>query len=455
MKTHLPLILLILLSGCSLTPDYQRPVVETPAQWRSQSTQSPTVIAKDWWKTFNSAELNTLMDQALQNNTDLLAGVQRIAQSRASVKIAGASALPSVNGSGSAGKAYTNPGDGSWSNSQNLNAGIDIAYEVDLFGKNGAGIAAANADLKATEYDQEALALVVMGDVAQGYFNLLNLRERIAVADQNLNNAREVLRIVQARVREGMESNIELAQQETAVANSEATRATLLSQMANQETALAVLLGKAPQNNVATAANLSALAVPNITPQQPSTLLQRRPDIRAAEQSLMAANANIGAARAAFFPSLSLGLGSSVSLPSFGDPATTAMSLASSLAVPIFQGGRLEGGVEQATARQKELIETYKKTVLTAFKEVEDAMTAVNTATTRETALQTAVNNARTAYDLSKKRYDAGLIDFKTLLDTQSSLLSAEDSYTQTKLARLNAAVDVYKTLGGGWVSTQ
>lgn len=456
MKKNYPLVLMaVLLSGCSMTPDYHRPVVETPAQWSAGqgdiAEDMAGDIAFDWWTSFGNDELNALMEQALAHNHDLLAGVQRIEQSRANLKISGASLLPSADGSAGASRTRTNPVMGKSNYASNLNAGLNVSYELDLFGRNRAGVDAAQAGLRASEYDEDALALVVMGDVAQGYFSLLSLRERLAVADQNLANARDVLRVVQARVNEGMESDIELAQQETSVAASEASRASLLEQIINAENALAVLLGQPPQSIELSGDNLAGIRVPEITPQQPSSLLERRPDIRAAEQNLIGANADIGAARAAFFPSISLGLGTSVSLPAFGDPSTTAASLASSLAAPIFQGGRLEGGVEQASARQKELVENYKKAVLVSFQEVEDALAAVNTARQREDHLQRAAEQARRAYTLSKVRYDAGSIDFRTLLDTQGSQLSAEDNYAQARLERLSAAIALYKALGGGW----
>jgi len=167
----------------------------------------------------------------------------------------------------------------------------------------------------------------------------------------------------------------------------------------------------------------------------------------------MAAGADIGAARAAFYPSISLGLGNSLSLAGFGDPTSTVMSLASSLSAPIFQGGRLEGGVEQATARQLQLMENYRGAVLSAYQDVEDALAAVKSAQSREISLQTAMEQSQKAYNLSKDRYDAGAIDFQTLLDTQNAQRNAEDNYTQAKLARLSAAISLFKALGGGWNS--
>lgn len=454
-KTSIPLILLgaLLVSSCTMSPDYTRPDVATQAQW-SQGQTAEVEIARDWWRGFNSAELDSLMQQALAQNTDLAASLARVEQARASLRIAGADFYPSLSGSGGASRSKTNPssGDSKWGSG--LNAGLSASYELDLFGANRAKADAAQANYLASGYDKDALELVVMGDVAAGYFTLLNQRERLEIADTNLANAREVLRIIQARVDAGAESELELAQQRSAVASREASRASIAEQIANAENALAVLIGQPPQSVSIAGKGLGGLSVPSIAAGQPSDLLERRPDLRSAEASLLAANANIGAARAAFFPSITLGLGNSLSLAGFGDPSASVLSLASSIAVPIFQGGALQGGLDQATARQVELAENYRGTVLRAFQDVEDALAAVNAAQERERALAVSMESARTAYRLSKSRYDAGSIDFQTLLDTQDSQLAAEDSYAQARLARLQAAIDLYAALGGGWASS-
>lgn len=453
MKKTICIVSSILLVGCSQIPDYERPVVQTPSRWSDVQEQSPTLIAYEWWRSFGSEYLNAMMDKALENNTDLRAGIQRIEQARASLKIAGASLLPSVDGTSGASRSKSNPASGNSSYSTSLSAGVSVSYEVDLFGANRADIAAAEAGYQGSVFDQEVLKLSLMGDVATGYFTLLNLRERLDIADANLQNANEVLSIIEIKVREGAESDLERAQQQSAVSSSEAARASLEEQVKNAENALAVLIGEMPQMIVIERAQLDNLNVPDIAPGQPSSLLERRPDLRSAESDLLAANADIGAARAAFFPSITLGLSDSIAAAGFGDPTSTVLSLASSLAVPIFQGGSLKGGLEQANARQLELVETYRGNVLTAFQEVEDALAAVKAARSRETSLQVAMDNARRAYDLSKARYDAGAIDFQTLLDTQNAQLSAEDSYAQAKLARMTAAINLYKALGGGWDS--
>jgi len=435
------------LAGCSMTPDYQRPDVSTPASFSAGAAQA-TPINADWWTNFNAPALNTLMDQAIAQNNDIRAGVYRVEQARANLKIAGASLLPSIGGSAGTVRTFNNNPDSARSN---VSLGADISYELDIFGSNRANVSAARANLAGTQYGQDALNLVVMGDVARGYFTLLNLRERMRIADENLANAREVLRIINARFEAGSASALDLSQQKASVANNEASRASIEEAVSNAENALAVLAGQAPTTLNVSGTSLSGVTIPAIAPGQPSELLQRRPDIRASEADLVAANANIGAARAALYPSVNLGTNWSAAAAGFANPATTAMALAASLAVPIFQGGRLEGGVEQATARQKELAEVYRKTVLVSFQETEDALSAVKASEKRERAFATSLAEARKAYELSRQQFDAGAIDFQTLLDTQNGLLSAQDGYAQTRLERLSAAIDLYKALGGGW----
>lgn len=448
-------LLTILLSGCTLTPEYQRPNIDIPSQWSTSNNSNEKTAdhtAQDWWNSFENTELSALINEALVQNNDLLASMQRIEQSRANLKISGASILPTASISTSGSRAHTNPSQGKTTSSTSLQAGLNVSYEMDLFGKNQANIMASQEDLKVTQYDHEALSLVVMGDVASGYFTLLNLRERLKIADDNLNNAKEVMRIIQARVNEGTESELELAQQKSSVASNEATRISLAQQIKNAENALAVLLGKTPQSIVFKGHSLQELNIPEIAIGQPSKLLESRPDIRAAEAQLLSANADIGAARAAFYPTISLGGNNLISSSGFNDPATVALSLVSSIAAPMFQGGTLKGGLEKATARQEELVQNYKKTILVAFQETEDAIIAVESAQKRETKLGIAMRQSQKAYNLSKIRYDIGIIDFQTLLDTQNSQLLAEDSFSQAKLERLQASILLFKALGRGWI---
>lgn len=443
----------VLLSGCSLIPDYKTPPVETPKQWSSASPSQQTQIAVDWWKSFSSGELNGLIETALAENNDLHASLQRIEQARADLKIAGAGLLPSADASTGLSWTKTNPATGRTTSGNSWNAGPDISYELDLFGGNRADVASASAQYNASRFTHDALALTIMGDVATGYFTVLNLRERLAIARNDLKNARDTLAIVNARFNAGAISALDPAQQKAAVASAEASLAALEQQETKAVNALSVLLGKPPQSIIITGQNLKSLTVPAIAAGQPSQLLTRRPDIRSAELDLYAANADIGAARAAFFPVVTLGLDWSIRQTPIGDPAATALSLASALTTPLFRGGSLRGGVEKATARQMEMAEDYRKTVLTAFQEVEDALTDTKAAQVRQAALKTAMEESQRAYDLSLAQYKAGAVDFQTVLDSQALLFISEDAYARTRLAALSAAINLFRALGGGWTA--
>ncbi len=462
-----------LLTGCSLIPDFKKPDVETPPAWKAADATAPAdqKVAPDWWTAFGSTELNGFMTQALDQNNDLRAALARIEQARANARIAGATLMPSV--SGNAGLDLTRSKGGRRGSSsfvtggssivsgggtgdkatynRSADAGVVVSYEVDLFGGNRASVAAAEAGVEGSIYDQQALALTTMGDVAGTYFLTLNLRERVKIAEQNLKNAQEVLRIVDARFNAGASSALEVAQQKTVLASNQAALSTLKAQETNAENALAVLVGKPPQTIEIKSDSLKDLTVPGLAPTQPSTLLERRPDIRSAEASLVAANANIGVARAAFMPKLDLGAGLSFAFNPLTAPLTTVVSGSSSLLAPIFTGGSLEGQLDLAKARQAELVENYRKTVLVSFQETEDALTATRAGRERETALKESVTQAQRSYDLSRQLYNSGAVDFQTLLNAQASLLSAEDNYAAVRLEMLQASINLYKALGGGW----
>ena len=449
MKTLIALPLsLLLLSGCSLIPDFQTPTTEMPSAWSESSATESSAIARTWWTGFGSQELDRLMDEALANNNDLLASVQRIEQARALLGVSESELLPSADATASLGRERTTRPD---STDTNMRIGAGVSYELDLFGLNRANVEQSEAELEASTYDHEALRLVVMADVARTYFSLLNARERLRIADSNLDNSREVLRIVQARFDAGASDALEVAQQKSQLATTEAARASVQESIKNAENALAVLIGKPPQTVGVETKNLAAIDIPVIAAGQPSELLQRRPDIQSAEAKMRAANADIGAARAAMFPNVTLGLDGSLAKAGLGDPTATALGITSSLLQPIFEGGRLESVVTQRTALREELVQRYRKTILVSFQEVEDALAAVKASQARETALQTAMNEARRFYDLSRSRYDAGTIDFQTLMDAQRQLLASEDAFAQSKNERLSAAVGLFKALGGGW----
>jgi NodT family efflux transporter outer membrane factor (OMF) lipoprotein len=449
-------LICILLSGCSLIPGYERPNVTAAADWKN-GTASDQVIAPDWWKSFNSAELNQFMAEALDQNNDLRAALDRIEQARAQEQIAGSSLLPSVDASAGASVSRTKASNnGKAAYKRGPSAGLNISYELDLFGANRAHAEAAESNYKGSIYDQQALALTTMADVANAYFLVINLRERVAISQKNLDSFQDILRIVNARFEAGASSALDVAQQKTTLASAQASLATLHKQGAQAENALAVLLGRTPENLAVQASSLEDLHIPVLSPVQPAKLVERRPDVRSAEASLIAANADIGVARAAFFPTVDLGAGLSLAAASFtGGPLTTVVSGTSSLLAPIFSGGLLEGNLLLSKARKAELVENYRKSVLTSFQEVEDALAAVKAAEARETALKEAVAEAQKSYNLSRELYNSGAVDFETLLNAQQALLNTEDNFASVRLESLQASVDLYKALGGGWQSEE
>lgn len=447
------LITLFLLTGCSLTPDYERPTVSTPA-WKGGEVSSNVEIAADWWKGFDSDELNALMEQALAHNNDLQASLHRIEQARAGLQIAGASLLPSA----SVTTSYMNGPRQAFNITDRRNKGVPdftgdagISYELDLFGANRADIDASQATLLGTQYAYEALALIVMGDVAQGYFNVVNLRERKRIAGDNVKSVADFLEVVEARFQNGSVTALDIAQQETVLSNAKAELAAVEQKLALAENALAVILGQSPQTLAVSGHNLNNITLPSTVVLQPSELLERRPDIRKAEADLIAANANIGTAKAAYFPSINLG----TNLLFAANPSASALSLFSSISAPIFQGGRLEGGLKKAEGRQAELVENYKKAILVSFQEAEDAFATLKATQKRQEALWQAVNKSRKAYEISRKQYQLSAVDFQTVLNAQRMMLQAEDNHARARFETLSASIDLFKAMGGGWNSKE
>lgn len=439
------------LAGCSLVPAYDRPSVPTQAEWGTPPSAASTAVpvTADWWQRFASPELDKLMAEALAANQDLAAAIARIDQARANTRIAGAPLLPNVEATGSVSGTRSRT-DQRTRNSSSGEALLTASYEVDLWGKNAAGLESAKHALSATTFDRDALALVVQSEVASTYFDAVSLKQRLAIAYENLAAARKVLGLVEIQMAQGTATALDLAQQRTAVATFEAQIPTLEQQLEADRSSLAILLGRAPGNTNVEMGKLDGLTLPAIAAGQPADLLERRPDIAEAEANLKAANANIGVARAAFYPSLTISASAAISgLATSG--TSTAASLAAGLVAPIFEGGALEGQLDLTKGRKQELVATYRQTVLTSFKEVEDALSTVETSAATVSSLQTAADQAREAFRLAQLSYSAGASNFLTVLDAQRTLLGNEDSLVQAQRDRFTAAASLFKALGGGW----
>jgi NodT family efflux transporter outer membrane factor (OMF) lipoprotein len=412
-----------------------------PGGWQSAQGMGTNANTTAFWRELGSAELNRLIDRALEQNLDLEAALHRIEQARAQAKVAGAPLYPAINASGTTSRRYEEL------TNDTARSGISLSYEVDLWGKNRNQARAAGHRAEASEFDREALRLVVTSDATNFYSQVLSLNDRIRIAEFNLKNAEEILRIVEARFNQGAVSGLEVSQQRVAVNNFRSALASLIEQRSTAANALAILLGLAPQDFSLPAAELVSLRVPEVNLTPPATLLTERPDIESAEAGLRAVNADIGVARAAFFPSLTLGVDPTIAA-GFGAPAAAATSLAANLVAPIFNGGKLKGNLENVTARQKELAAQYQKTVLTAFQEVEDALAALKSANDRAVIAAASVTESQNAYNIAKARFDAGAVDYLNLLDAQRSLFLAQDTQIAINQAQLQSFVQLRKALG-------
>ena len=412
--------------------------------------------AQEWYRDFGSEELNGLVDAAAHANLDIESARARVAQADARARQAGAAILPSVDANGTANylAGHSSQGGGhelDWA------AMLSASYEIDFWGKNRATAESARLLSGASRADQDAVALTTLAGVANGYFQLLALRERLAVAQSNRDVAKQLLDVVQARFDVSMASPIELATQKAAFDTAQIAITDLQQTEFEARTALSLLLGRVPENFQVHGQPLDTLHEPSVGPGLPSELLTRRPDIALAETNLRASHADVAAARAALFPTLSLTAAGGVQNPAL--PATVltiagvgpSLNLGANLVQPIFDHGKLKAQRDEVEAKDRELLSAYKTSILSAFNDVENSLSALQHLNqAREFELENVAQSER-AFEGARLRYQAGSVDFLTLLEAQKTLYAARDQLIQYKLARLRALVGLCKALGGGW----
>jgi multidrug efflux system outer membrane protein len=438
-------------AGCSLTPDYFRPELPVPPTYTARSATSEPAIDPEWWRLFRNRTLTRLITEANVDNTDIAAAIARVRQARANFRIARSALFPQIDSTGNVVHTHTEvKGLPDTTHTAWRVAGA-LDWDLDIFGGNRAATAAARADVAASQFDREAVELATQAEVASTYIAMLLARERLRISGDTVTNFIDVLKIAEARFKAGAGSQLDVSQQKSALATVRAARALLEEDVQNAENAIAVLIGDPAGTLKLAGRGLSAMRAPTIRPGQPIALLARRPDVRRAEADLIAANADIGVARAALFPNLSLNVDAAIA----SDPLTKTISIGSALLAPIFHGGRLRAGVKLSEARKAELVEAYRKTYLVALREVEDALAAVRSAQQRVAQLSTALEEARNAYRLQRIQYEAGAIDFQTLLDAQRTLFDTDENLAVSRFDRLIAAVALIQALGGGWVEEQ
>jgi multidrug efflux system outer membrane protein len=458
------------LCGCSVGPAYHRPNIPPPTQWQESAATAATAgsaatagnagapasvwPAADWWHGFGSATLDGLITEAERNNDDLAGAIARVQEADAQARIAGAALLPSLDLAATATRerAYAA---GSGSRLSNVfNPELSASYELDFWGRNRAQRNAARAAAAASRYDQQTVALTIISSVATTYFQALELRDRIEVAQQNLANGRKILSGFRLEQSAGTATGLDVAQQETTVALLNAALPPLLQQYRQTVHALAVLVGRTPESFDVDTGTLTNLSIPAVIEGLPSQLLSRRPDVAAAEQQLIAANADITVARAALFPSIQLTAGGgyeSSALASLVSPANRVYALTAGLTQPIFHGGALRGQVALSQARYTELLTAYHKTVLTAFSNAEDALVAAQQTAEQQKRQEDAVTTARRAFEFAQSQMSAGIVNILTVLNTENALFTAQDQLAQVNYLRLQALVDLFTALGGGW----
>ena len=437
--------------------------------------QAPIWPDANWWVNFKADELPGLMDTAQKENLDLAAAAARVLEAEAQDGVAFSNLLPTVNlqgagqragshrstttfSAGPGGTIIQTPGPSVETTANSFSTGVAASYSADFWGLYRDRLYQARENLRSARYAETVVGLTVASSVAQQYFTVLATRERIVIARQNIDAAKRILTVVQAKVTNGVSSNLDLAQEQSVVATQEARLPGLMEQEREARYALAILLGKAPEGFDLKAQNLNGLVSPSVQAGMPSELLLRNPSVAQAEANLFAAHANVDAARAAFFPQISLTGGggyASTAIGSLINPGNFAWTVGASLLQSIFDGGRLKAQDDLALAQQQEQIANYRKAVFTAFSNVESALGQVSADNDQLVALTEEVRASTEAFRISELQYREGTIDILSLLTAQQSLFSAQDTLVQTKLARLDANVSLYMALGGGWNQAQ
>lgn len=454
------LALVMTSTGCILTKDLPNPALDIPEGYKAaRLTTRDAPPTLDWWRSFRSRELTSLMEAAQTVNLDIAAAAARIIQADAQARITGAALLPSLSTggqeqysrtSGSSASGLTNGG----REVVNYSASLSASYQLDFWGKNRDSALAAEETANANRFDRDVVALTTYAAVANAYFQVLASQDRIRTAERNIASAQRILDAIRSRLTAGTGTDLDVAQQESVLANQRAAVPPLRQTLALNVNALATLVSRPPESIDVKGGSLNQIVSPRVTPGLPSELLTQRPDIRRQESQLAAATANLGSARAQFFPTIQLtGQGGyqSSALVSLFQPHAAFFSLVGGLTQPIFDGGAILGNFELTKARQDELLQTYRKTVVSAFADVDNALVSMRETTEKLRLQRDVVAASRRAFQLAEQQLKAGTADIVTVLNTQLTLFQAEDSLSQAQLAKLLAIVSLYQALGGGW----
>ena len=460
MKNRALLVAVVMLgtlfvTGCAMGPDYERPETTMPEAFEQAADSGPSIANLNWWDLFGDEQLNALVRIALEQNQDMAIAVSRIEEARAALGFVRSDQYPQFEVSAGANRGNAIPGTSIITpiNNNFVLAG-NLSFEVDLWGKLRRSTEAARAELLATVDAGNSVLITLISDVASAYLLLLDLDTRVAIAERTLDTRIESLSIIQARFDRGTVALIDVNQAQIEMYDAEAQLASLQREDVQVENLLNVLLGQHPSAIEREQRDIYSLEPLKVPAGLPSELLERRPDIRVAEQTIAAQTARIGVAEAIRFPSLSLtgslGLASD-ELSGFFSSDNKTWGLSAGLIAPVFNAGRNKRRVEVEVARTEQALLNYEQTVLQAMREVEDSLVGVHTYKREVLARESQQKAAASAAMLSRARYNGGVTSYLEVLESERSLFRAELLASSTRREQLVSYVTLYKALGGGW----
>jgi multidrug efflux system outer membrane protein len=454
------LISLILVASCTLVgPDYKRPEINLPNAYRQEINKDNVVTDLNmWWKLYQDPALDELMDKALKKNTDINAAIARLEEADAYLQQIGAALIPSIDltSQGNRTKATENgifPSSVAKPFRKNFNIQLGTSFELDFWGRLRRAKESARAEYISSQYSKDTVVLSLQSTLASNYLLLRSIDSQILALKDNVGYRKENLELTKKRLESGLISALDLHQAEAAFNNLSAQLSDLIRQREVVSNQLVLLSGdmnlNIPENRI------DALVTPPIPPaNMPSSLLESRPDIKEAEQIMIAANANIGVARAALFPNIILTANfgrESAELKNINKTGSDIWGIGLGLTLPIFDSGRAQARVSQATAKQKQALSYYESSIQNAFKEVNNALVSLKEYTEQENDLKLTQDAAKKAMDIASNRYKAGYSSYLEYLDAQRVFNDASISYIQKRQLRLIASVELFKSLGGGW----
>lgn len=463
MKTRALIISIMIFStaGCTVGPDYVKPEVDTPDQWRYEYQETADIVNTTWWKQFNDPVLDELIQTALENNKDVRIAAARVEEFAARVDIARSGFYPQIGYDAAANRNQSSQETVAGSVpdnvriSNNFQASLNVGWELDIWGKIRRLTEAARADLLAAEEGRRTVILTLVTSVATSYVELRNLNKQLEIANRTLESRGKTLDLFELKFQGGVISQLEVAQIQSEYEQAAVRVPATERQIALLENSLSVLLGQNP-GPIPRGKTIDELIQPQIPQGIPSDVLERRPDIRRAEQNLIAANAAIGVARSQYYPSISLtglfGYASS-ELSNLAQQSANFWGLGADALGPIFTGGRISGDVRVSEAIQRQTLIAYLQTIQTVFREVDDSLVSVQKTRQELEAQGRRVEALQEYARFANIRFDEGQVSYIEVLDSERRLFEAELLYTQNQSNVYTALVSTYKAMGGGWIT--